>query len=384
MHRLLARASRRHQWRPFPAPLSPPSPPHLHYPRSFRSDAALEALLPQSGATAAASGGGGELSVRHLALYNYPSFSGAFAALFAHLYHSRLDLPFLALPFSSVDPLRVEDLKSGGFETCYLLDFIGPNSFSVDISRFIPRVIAFDHRKSTLARASQLGRCPDYLELRINTSKSSACAVYDFFLEKLNEAKSPLDEFSSLLSEEDENRLSTVLRYIEDADLQQWKLPNAKEFNIGIRDERAKLNCITNPYVFKQLLGWDASKFIVKGDSYVSSRQDAANKLLKKPFTILLGRGLYGECLAIRADGYSDLSDEIGTELSRRSATAGLRPIGAVVFMQRGIFKMCLRSTDKATNTSEIAKAYGGGGNSSSSSFPLTMDEYNHWTSTNS
>uniref|UniRef100_A0A6V7QXJ1 Uncharacterized protein n=1 Tax=Ananas comosus var. bracteatus TaxID=296719 RepID=A0A6V7QXJ1_ANACO len=341
MHRLLARASRWHQWRPFPAPLSPPSPPHLRYPRRFRSHAALEALLPHSGATAAASGGGGELSVRHLALYNYPSFSGAFAALFAHLYHSRLDLPFLALPFSS---------------------------FSVDISRFIPRVIAFDHRKSTLARASQLGKCPDNLELRINTSKSSACA----------------DEFSSLLSEEDENRLSTVLRYIEDADLQQWKLPNAKEFNIGIRDERAKLNCITNPYVFKQLLGWDASKFIVKGDSYVSSRQDAANKLLKKPFTIQLGRGLYGECLAIRADGYSDLSDEIGTELSRRSATAGLRPIGAVVFMQRGIFKMCLRSTDKATNTSEIAKAYGGGGNSSSSSFPLTMDEYNHWTSTNS
>lgn len=33
-----------------------------------------------------------------------------------------------------------------------------------------------------------------------------------------------------------------------------------------------------------------------------------------------------------------------------------VRPIGAVVFMQRGIFKMCLRSTDKATNTSEIAK----------------------------
>lgn len=53
-------------------------------------------------------------------------------------------------------------------------------------------MIAFDHRKSTLARASQLGKCPDNLELRINTSKSSACAVYDFFLEKLNEAKSPL------------------------------------------------------------------------------------------------------------------------------------------------------------------------------------------------
>ncbi|KAF8641944.1 hypothetical protein HU200_067658 [Digitaria exilis] len=43
------------------------------------------------------------------------------------------------------------------------------------------------------------------------------------------------------------------------------------------------------------------------------------------------------------------------------------RPIGAVVFMQRGILK-----------------AYGGGGKPSSSSFALRMDEFNTWTSVNS
>lgn len=37
-------------------------------------------------------------------------------------------------------------------------------------------------------------------------------------------------------------------------------------------------------------------------------------------------------------------------------AICGVRPIGAVVYMQRNNLKMCLRSTDAATDTSEVAK----------------------------
>jgi len=100
--------------------------------------------------------------------------------------------------------------------------------------------------------------------------------------------------------------------------------------------------------------------------------------------TISFVHGLYSYYKAIRADRNSKLSHEIGLELSRRSAAAGLRPIGAVVFMQRGILKVCLRTTDNTTNTANIAKAYGGGGKPSSSSFALRMDEFNTWTSVNS
>lgn len=74
--------------------------------RSFRSDAALEAI---SNAL--------EEKVPNLVLYNYPSFSGVFSALFAHLYHSRLRLPCLILPFSSVIPFRYTFLSIWiGFE----------------------------------------------------------------------------------------------------------------------------------------------------------------------------------------------------------------------------------------------------------------------------
>ncbi|RZS06044.1 hypothetical protein BHM03_00036657 [Ensete ventricosum] len=114
--------------------LTPQPPPSR---RCFRSEAALDALRSHSrtGTAAARS---------HLVLYNYPSFSGAFAALFAHLFHSHLGLPFLVLPFSS----------------------------------------------STLKRISRVGEGLDNLELRIDTKKSSARAAYDFFSEKLFQMKS--------------------------------------------------------------------------------------------------------------------------------------------------------------------------------------------------
>ncbi|KAG6466047.1 uncharacterized protein LOC122037411 [Zingiber officinale] len=358
----------------------PPSSPH----RCFRSQAALDALRPPS-ITAGDSSSPSAAAIRsHLVLYNYPSFSGAFAALYAHLFHSRLRLPFLVLPFSSVEPFRVEDFEARAFETCYLLDFVGPKRFAIELSHIVPRVIAFDHREISLGTTLHERERPDNLELHIDTEKCSARSVYDYFSKKFSERNSSQDDAENLLNQEQEERVASVLSYIEDAALCQWRMPDTKAFDIGLRDERAKLNCITNPYVFQQLLQLNSADLIAKGNLYTRSREDAASKLLEKALKIQLGRGFYGECLAVRADGNEDLSHEICIELSRRSAAAGLRPIGAAVFMKQRNLKMCLRTTDPTVDISEIAKAYGGGGKRSSSSFIIRMDEYNCWSAANS
>ncbi|KAB1993770.1 hypothetical protein ES319_D13G053800v1 [Gossypium barbadense] len=302
--------------------------PYPWRPRTFRSNAALEAI-----ATAA------EEKVRTVALYNYPSFSGAISALFAHLYHSRLNLPCLILPSSSVEPLRVEDfcVEGEGLDTCYLLDFIGPKGFASKLSQqAMCEVIAFDHRKPAL---TQIDCCGDpRVTFNVNLAKSSSAAVYEYFSNKLVSMMFPDVGAANLLNSEDQVRLEKVLKYIEDADLRRWSLPEIKAFTIGLSEWRSKLNCITNPYMYEQ---------------------------------------------GVRADGNSDLSDEIGKQLSLKSAKAGLRPIGAVICynFRRKNLKMCLRSTDTATDTSEVAKAYGGGGCPSSSSFIIRMDEYNQWRS---
>ncbi|KAI3853593.1 hypothetical protein MKW98_025110 [Papaver atlanticum] len=331
--------------------------------RNFRSKAALESLI-----TAA------EEKTPNLILYNYPSFSGSYSALFAHLYYTHLQIPHLILPFSSVEPLRVEDLNIGGaVDTCYLLDFVGAKGFSVELSKVFSRVIVFNHSK--LAKVPSNEECPDSLKLNINVQESSSRAVYNYFSDKL------LDSKCTLVRSEDRDRIQTLLKYIEDGELNRWSLPDTKAFNISLKEERRKLNCITNPYMFDQLMQLDPTDLIIRGNANISSRQNAANKLLDKPFKIHLGRGFYGECLGIRADGNANLSNEIGKELGLRSAAAGLRPIGAVIYMQRKNLKMCLRSNDSSTDTSEIAKAYGGGGTSASSSFIIRMDEYNEWVS---
>ncbi|GAY45952.1 hypothetical protein CUMW_093270 [Citrus unshiu] len=294
--------------------------------RGFRSDAALKAISIA-----------GEERVKNLALYNYPSLSGSLSALFAHLFHSHLNLPCLLLPFSSVEPLRVEDLCIEGLERVYLLDFLGPKRFADALSRGSScEVIGFDHRKSVLGQITS--DHPDKVTFYVDLEKSSSTAAYEYFSSKLVDLNSPDGNVASLLNPEVEDRMKMVLKYIEDMDLRRWSLPDINAFRIGLREWRSKLNCITNPYIYKQ---------------------------------------------GVRADGNSYLSDEIGKQLSARSAAAGLRPIGAVIYMQRNNLKMCLRSTDSATDTSEIAKAYGGGGSASSSSFIIRMDEYNQWLSVN-
>lgn len=194
----------------------------------------------------------------------------------------------------------------------------------------------------------------------------------------------PHGPVADLVELKDRSRIEMVLKCIEDGDLRRWSLPDIRAFNIGLSEWRSKLNCITNPYMYEQLLDMNSLELIAKGSDFIASRENVAKKFLDKSFKIRLGRGLYGECLAVRADENSNLSDEIGKQLSMRSAAAGLRPIGAVIYMQRNNLKMCLRTTDGATDTSEVSKAYGGGGSPSSSSFMIRMDEYNKWRLVNS
>ncbi|CAH9084602.1 unnamed protein product [Cuscuta epithymum] len=341
--------------------------------RSFRSNAALEALAKAS-----------EAKTPNLILYNYPSFSGAFAALFSHFFHDRLNLPHLVLPFSSVEPLRAEDLCIEGLEKCYFLDFIGPKGLALELSRRTScQVLAFDHRKRVLTGVPSKEECGGNLIFNVNLEKSSACAAYDYFSSELRDIGSSDEGSICLLNPEVQDEMEKLLKYIEDGDLRNWALPDIRAFNLGLSEWRSKLNCITNPHMYEQLMEMRVEDLIGKGNSYISSRQSAANKLLDKVFEIQLGRGLYGSCLGVRADGNSDLCDEIGKGLSRKSAAAGLRPIGAVIYMQRNNLKMCLRSTDMNTDTSEVSKAYGGGGSPCSSSFIIRMDELNHWLAVN-
>jgi len=136
----------------------------------FRSDADPEALAKAR-----------EDGIPNLILYNYPSFSGAFFALFAHLFHSRLCLRFPVLPFSSsVIPFRVEDLYIEGLQQCHLLDFAGSRGFAAEL-------IAFDNRESTRVRVPSLEDKQENVIYNVDLERSSSNATYNYYADRLAE-----------------------------------------------------------------------------------------------------------------------------------------------------------------------------------------------------
>jgi hypothetical protein len=83
-----------------------PSPAASSLRRAFRSVASIEAILSYSHPSKTSSSSEDQAGPAHLALYNYPTFAGAYSALAADLFHRRLGSRLLILPFSSIDPLR--------------------------------------------------------------------------------------------------------------------------------------------------------------------------------------------------------------------------------------------------------------------------------------
>ncbi|CAA0822436.1 Unknown protein, partial [Striga hermonthica] len=72
------------------------------------------------------------------------------------------------------------------------------------------------------------------------------------------------------------------------------------------------------------MMGICAADLITRGRTHLDRRLTDAKKLMIKIFRVQLRREFYGDCPGVRADGSSDFSDEIGKELSRMSAEAGL------------------------------------------------------------
>lgn len=296
--------------------------------RQFRSKATKDAIAR---ATSRLCGQNAQMAC---VVYHYPCFDGAFAALAAYLYYSVAGLPAVFLPNSILDPLRVEDFDCKKIHTCYLLDFVGSEGFAINLSTILKEVVVLDHHKTAHDRLALTEGCDTNISSVIDINKSSATIAYEHFSEKLAREKHIKKCRKSLVCEQSLERVELLFRYVEDADLWRWSLPDSKAFSAGLSMERSKLNSVANPYIFEQ---------------------------------------------GVRADGHSDLRSELGNKLSIRSAADGLRAIGAVIYEQRGKLKISLRTTDKSIDTTEIARAYGGGGHPGASSFFLCREEFRKW-----
>ncbi|OAE30733.1 hypothetical protein AXG93_402s1460 [Marchantia polymorpha subsp. ruderalis] len=292
-------------------------------------------------------------------LYHYPCPDGVFAALAAHLYHSAVGCPVHFLPNSVFQPLTVKDLNVEGVDVFYLLDFAGPQSFAVDLAHKAKQVIVLDHHKTALETLPRNGEGPQNLLSVLDMSRSGATVAYDYFQEKLQTAdlkklppsliysRNPVSQSVNLLSESKLQRVRALFKYIEDADLWKWKLPDSKAFSSGLSDIGLEFSYLKNPGIFEQLLELDTQDLICRGRESLKSKQAVIDGVLVESF----------------------------------------RPIGAVIYVQPGYegtetqFKVSLRSIGESADTTKISQAYGGGGHRNASSFLISREELERWKS---
>ena len=111
------------------------------------------------------------------------------------------------------------------------------------------RVVVLDHHKTALETLPPNGTGPPNLQILLDMKRSGATIAYDFFLQRL-QAQSPSQ---SLFHDDEVPRLETLFKYIQDADLWTWALPDSKPFSSGLSDSGIEYSVAENAEVFDQV-----------------------------------------------------------------------------------------------------------------------------------
>lgn len=94
-----------------------------------------------------------------------------------------------------------------------------------------------------------MGTGPANLHVELDMTRSGATIAYDYFLQKLQAQSSP----RNLVEGDKITRVETLFKYIEDADLWTWALPDSKAFSSGLSDSGIEYSVQKNSSVFDQV-----------------------------------------------------------------------------------------------------------------------------------
>lgn len=321
-------------------------------------------------------------------LYHYPCPDGIFAALALHLAHKTRGLPVDFHPNTVWAPLTEEALSLKGDETIYFLDFSGGPGFARRLAGVAGRVLVLDHHKTAAAELTDSGlkeACPN-LEVLFDMERSGATISYDYF------------QPQGLTPDQQQ-----LFKYIEDADLWHWQLPDSKAFSAGFASLQLELDARKNPDIFDQLLAQTPAGLIARGKPIMAEQTRLVQEAVQRSFVVQLGGGgggsgsggsgsggsgegrAWGRCLAVQVgDQLSKLRSQLGNALAEESRARGLRAMAAVAYVEAAMgdatkIKVSMRSIGEEEDTTPISEAYGGGGHRNASSFICDVTEWERW-----
>eukprot|EP00877_Chromochloris_zofingiensis_P003310 jgi/Chrzof1/12980/Cz07g15050.t1 len=309
--------------------------------------------------------------------YHYPCPDGVFAALASHLHFKQRGITAKYVPLNVYNAPKIEDLGLKGEEVVYLLDYAGPAGFPQEVATKAKHVVVLDHHKTSAEQLADTSTHPPNLHVLLDMNRSGATIALDFF--KPAGVSDPLLE---------------AFKYIEDADLWRWQLPNSRAFHAGMSNVKMEYDVNKNPQALSALEHINPVEVITKGQAALQYQEELIDAALKTAVTLQLGgeAGIdkgWGECLGCVVEGdLIGFRSTLGNVLAAKSQEAGLCPAGVVAYHEPDMkgedssssIKVSLRSLGEY-DTTTITQAYGGGGHRNASSCMMDVREFQAWRS---
>ena len=237
--------------------------------------------------------------------------------------------------YSELIPVQYGESIPDDFEgkEVFILDFSYPREVLLDIERRAYSLLVLDHHKTAQKELAGLDFC------RFDLSKSGAVMTWEHFF-----PGKALPEF---------------LRYIQDRDLWQWKLPNSREINAAIR---------SHPFDFEQWEAWinaeSLNELLIEGKA-ICRDQDLyiAGKVEKEPVWLEIA----GHRVPVLNNTY--LVSEVTQALYEKHNA----PFAITYFDMPGKRVFSLRSPAGGVDVGEVARKYGGGGHPNAAGFTMGL-----------
>lgn len=321
-------------------------------------------------------------------IYHYPCPDGVFAGLAAYL---RLAHDGRTVRVAPQVSYRSPSERASGVDssiatddTVHLLDFSGGVEFILALCARAKSVQIADHHKTAQEDIHALmfsERLPANFTVHIDMTRSGATMARDVY--------NVHPVLKARLGDDGAARVLRLFDYIEDNDLWRHVLPGSKAFSAGLAARAIEYDATKNASVWDTLLGLDVDTLIAEGEAVLEEQRRVVASEVALSFPVHIpfngaptGGGL--RCLAI-VSTHPDLRSDLGNELAKKSAAAGLQAAGVVAYVEPGMgaaaettYKVSLRSIGDV-DTSALSKSYGGGGHANASSFNAAMVTFSTW-----
>jgi len=289
-------------------------------------------------------------------LYHKDCSDGIGAAwAFMHLMEDLYELVgYQAIAYGEEPPAggKVRDL--------YVLDFSFSKTVLKDLCDRYASVILIDHHKTALETIGPEcwpdGDMPANLYINLDMERSGAVLTWDV----LHEYITPHQVATAPL----------FLRYIQDRDLWQWKLPFSAEINAYIQTVSRNITCYQELYMDFPIYSEPAyvhnHEFFKMGKLLLQTHSAIVHDIIKatkRPFNLNGHKGLICNCTP-------QFASDVGNLLAKESGTFGATYYAAC----DNSHKFSLRSVKGApgeVDVSKLAADMGGGGHKNAAGFSM-------------